>query len=261
MEKFWNWIKNEDSGETELFFEGPISDETWWGDEITPAMFRDELAKVSGNLTVWINSPGGDCISASQIYTMLRNHKSKVTVKIDGIAASAASVVAMAGDETLISPTGYLMIHNPMTLASGNKSDMEKAIALLDEIKEGIINAYVRKTGLSRNKISKLMDDETWLNAEKALQLGFVDGILFDEKKKPVASEENEPNEDESNEKSDENDSDEDEETPDKPQKNTASMLYSPTKTTASLMQKISAMTPRGVPINQLEKRLALLKN
>lgn len=261
MEKFWNWIKNEDSGETELFFEGPISDETWWGDEITPAMFRDELAKVSGNLTVWINSPGGDCISASQIYTMLRNHKSKVTVKIDGIAASAASVVAMAGDETLISPTGYLMVHNPMTLASGNKSDMEKAIALLEEIKEGIINAYVRKTGLSRNKISKLMDDETWLNAEKALQLGFVDGILFDEKKKPFIPEEDEPDEDESEEKSDENDSDEDQETPDKPQKNTTSMLYSPTKTTASLMQKISAMTPRGVPINQLEKRLALLKN
>ncbi len=261
MEKFWNWIKNEDSGETELLFEGPISSETWWGDEITPAMFRDELAKVSGNLTVWINSPGGDCISASQIYTMLRNHKSKVTVKIDGIAASAASVVAMAGDETLISPTGYLMIHNPMTLASGNKSDMEKAIALLEEIKEGIINAYVRKTGLSRNKISKLMDDETWLNAEKALQLGFVDGILFDDKKKTSVPEEDKPDEDESDEESDENDSDEDEENTDKPKKNTASMLYSPTKTTASLMQKISAMTPKGVPINQLEKRLALLKN
>ncbi len=261
MEKFWNWIKNEDSGETELLFEGPISNETWWGDEITPAMFRDELAKVSGNLTVWINSPGGDCISASQIYTMLRNHKGKVTVKIDGIAASAASVVAMAGDETLISPTGYLMIHNPMTLASGNKSDMEKAIALLEEIKEGIINAYVRKTGLSRNKISKLMDDETWLNAEKALQLGFVDGILFDDKKKTSVPEEDKPDEEESDEESDENDSDEDEENTDKPEKNTASMLYSPTKTTASLMQKISAMTPKGVPINQLEKRLALLKN
>lgn len=261
MTKFWNWIKNEDTGETELYFEGPISNETWWGDEITPSMFRDELAKVSGNLTVWINSPGGDCVSASQIYTMLKNHKSKVTVKIDGIAASAASVVAMSGDETLISPTGYLMVHNPMTLASGNKSDMEKAIALLEEIKEGIINAYVRKTGLSRNKISKLMDDETWLNAEKALQLGFVDGILFDEKKKPITPEKDEPEEDESDKESDENDSDEDEENLDKPQKNAASMLYSPTKTTASLMQKISAMTPQGVPINQLEKRLALLKN
>lgn len=151
--------------------------------------------------------------------------------------------VLMSGDETMISPTGYLMIHNPMTLASGNKSDMEKAIALLDEIKEGIINAYVRKTGLSRNKISKLMDDETWLNAEKALQLGFVDGILFDEKE-PQESDENIPDED-----------------ADKPQKNTASMQYSPIQTTASFMQKISALAPvKGVPIDQLEKRLELLK-
>lgn len=172
---------------------------------------------------------------------MLRNHKSKVTVKIDGIAASAASVVAMAGDETLISPTGYLMIHNPMTLASGNKSDMEKAIALLDEIKEGIINAYVRKTGLSRNKISKLMDDETWLNAEKALQLGFVDGILFDDKKKASVPEEDKPDEDE--------------------EKKDFSALYSQTRTATSLMQKLSALAPvKGVPIDQLEKRLNLLK-
>lgn len=241
--KFWNWVKNEDSDETELYFEGPISDSTWFGDEITPAMFRDELAKVSGNLTVWMNSPGGDCVSASQIYTMLRNHNGKVTVKIDGIAASAASVVAMSGDETLISPTGYLMIHNPMTLASGNKSDMEKAIALLDEIKEGIINAYVRKTGLSRNKISKLMDDETWLNAEKALQLGFVDGILFDEKKKPFIPEEDEPDEEESEE-----------------EKKNFSALYSQTRTATSLMQKLSALAPDGTPVDQLEKRLNLLK-
>ena len=172
---------------------------------------------------------------------MLRNHKSKVTVKIDGIAASAASVVAMAGDETLISPTGYLMIHNPMTYASGNKAEMEKAIALLDEIKEGIINAYTRKTRLSRNKISKLIDDETWLNAEKAQQLGFADGILFDDKDRKKSSV---PEKEESN-----------------PDEKQMSMLYSPIQTTASLMQKISAITPKGVPINQLDKRLALLKD
>ena len=182
MDKFWNFIKNEETEETELYFEGPISTGSWLGDEITPALFRDELAKVSGDLTVWINSPGGDCISASQIYTMLKNHKSKVTVKIDGIAASAASVVAMAGDETWISPTGYLMIHNPMTCAAGNKADMEKAIALLDEIKEGIINAYEEKTHLSRSKIAKIMDEETSINPRKAKQLGFVDSILFSEK-------------------------------------------------------------------------------
>ncbi len=205
MKKFWNFIKNEDTSETELIFNGPISDETWWGDEITPVMFRDELAKISGNLTVWLNSPGGDCFSASQIYTMLKNHKGRVTVKIDGIAASAASVVAMAGDETLITPTGMLMIHNPMTFASGNKSDMEQAIKILEEVKESIINAYVLKTGLSRNKISKLMDEETWMNAEKALQLGFVDGILFAANAMPDKLKEPEPDEDDSAE------------TPDKP--------------------------------------------
>ena len=111
MNKFWNWITNENE-ETELIFDGPISDETWFGDEITPTFFRDELAKISGNLTVWLNSPGGDVFAASQIYTMLKNHKGKVTVKIDGIAASAASVVAMAGDETLIAPTAMMMIHD-----------------------------------------------------------------------------------------------------------------------------------------------------
>lgn len=243
MKKSWNFIKNEDTGETELYFEGPISTDTWLGDEITPGLFKDELSKHPGNLTVWLCSPGGDVFAASQIYTMLRNHKGKITVKIDALAASAASVVAMAGDETLISPTGMLMVHDPACLASGNKADMEKAIALLDEIKEGIINAYVRKTGLSRNKISKLMDDETWLNAEKALQLGFVDGILFDEKEQQE-SEENIPDED-----------------ADKPQRNTASMQYSPIQTTASFMQKISALAPaKGVPIDQLEKRLELLK-
>ena len=248
MKKFWNFIKNEDTGETELYFEGPISDRTWYGDEITPAMFRDELAKINGNLTVWLNSCGGDVFAASQIYTMLRNHKGKITVKIDALAASAASVVAMAGDETLISPTGMIMCHDPACMASGNKADMEKAIELLEEVKESIINAYEQKTHLSRAKIAKMMSDETWLNAKKALQLGFVDGILFS-KKEP---ETDEPEKDESDENAEE----------DKPQRNTASMQYSPAATTASLMQKISALSPvKGVPIDQLDKRLALLKN
>ena len=157
MKKFWNFVKNEDTSETELLFNGPISEDTWWGDEVTPAMFRDELSKVSGNLTVWLNSPGGDVFAASQIYSMLKNHKGKVTVKIDGIAASAASVVAMAGDETLIAPTAMMMIHDPSTVATGNKADMEKAITLLEEVKESIINAYETKSHLSRNKIAKMM--------------------------------------------------------------------------------------------------------
>lgn len=263
MKKFWNFVKNEETAETELIFNGPIADETWWGDEITPAMFRDELSKISGNLTVWLNSPGGDCFSASQIYTMLKDHKGKVTVKIDGIAASAASVVAMAGDETLIAPTGMLMIHNPMTMASGNKADMEKAIKLLEEVKESIINAYARKTGLSRNKISKLMDDETWMNAEKALQLGFVDRILFDEKKEknPFIPKEEPDEEEPDKDDPDEDESEEEEPEEDDPKKkNTAeAMMYSVSRSRNSFLQKISAKST-GTPINQLEKRLELLK-
>ena len=177
--RFWNWVRNEETGASEMYLYGAIAESTWFENDITPAMFRSELQKHSGDVTVFINSPGGDVFAASQIYTMLRNHPGKVTVKIDGIAASAASVVAMAGEETLISPTGMLMCHNPMTCAMGNKADMEKAIALLDEVKESIINAYAEKSHLSRNKIARLMDEETWMNAEKALQLGFVDGILF----------------------------------------------------------------------------------
>ena len=265
MNKFWNWVRNEDTGAAELIFNGPISEDTWFGDEITPAMFRNELSKVSGDLTVWLNSPGGDVFAASQIYTMLRNHKGKVTVKIDGIAASAASVVAMAGDETLIAPTGMLMIHNPSTVAFGNKGAMQKAIELLDEVKESIINAYEEKSGLSRSKIARMMDEETWLNAKKAQPLELVDGILF-----AGSAPQPKPDEDE---KPDENTPDEDE-----PKEDTlTAMSYSRAATMQSLMQKVSAGCQRkcslhaspedakwaehkGTPVDQLMSRLNLLK-
>ena len=262
--KFWNFVKNEDTEETELLFNGPISEDTWFGDEITPAMFRNELSKVNGNLTVWLNSPGGDVFAASQIYTMLRNHKGKVTVKINALAASAASVVAMAGDETLIAPTAMLMIHDPACFVAGNKADMEKAIELLEEVKESIINAYEEKCHLSRAKIAKMMSEETWLNAKKALQLGFVDGILFAKEKQPAEEPEQEDTPEEESEE-DDTDSDEDEASEDdensdkKPQRDTTSMMYTPSRTAASFMQKISACD-KSVPIAQLDKRLALLK-
>lgn len=248
MKKFWNFMKNEDTSETELLFNGPISEDTWWGDEITPALFRDELSKVSGNLTVWLNSPGGDVFAASQIYSMLKNHKGKVTVKIDGIAASAASVVAMAGDETLIAPTAMMMIHDPSTCAMGNKADMEKAITLLEEVKESIINAYETKSHLSRNKIAKMMSDETWLNAKKAHEMGFVDGILFADKKYPFISE-----------KEEEEEPDEDEE---KEEDSLTAMTYSKSKNMTAFLSKVSATAEsvKGTPIDQLDKRLALLK-
>ena len=178
MKKFWNFIRN-DAGERILRLEGPIDEDSFWGDEVTPRAFREDLEAEEGDVTVWINSPGGNVFAAAEIYTMLCDHKGRITVKIDAIAASAASVIAMAGDRVLMSPVAMLMIHDPMTIAMGNAKDMEKAISTLNEVKASIINAYQKKTGLSRNKISQLMENETWMNAKKAVELGFADEILF----------------------------------------------------------------------------------
>ena len=179
MNKFWNWIRD-DTGTRVLRLEGPIDSESFWGDEITPAMFRQELEAEEGDLTVWINSPGGNVFAAAEIYTMLQEYKGAVTVKIASIAASAASVVAMAGSRVLMSPTALLMIHDPSTIAMGNAKDMEKAIETLNEVKESIINAYAAKSGLRRGKIAELMSNETWMNAKKAVELGFADEVLFE---------------------------------------------------------------------------------
>ena len=183
--KFWNWVRNEGEKRT-LLLDGEISDETWWGDEVTPQMFRSELNAAEGDIDLWINSPGGDCYAAAQIYNMLMEYKGNVNVKIDGIAASAASVVAMAGSTVEISPLGMLMIHNPMTVSIGDTYEMERTITFLAEIKESIINAYELKTGLSRAKISRLMDAETWMNAKKAVELGFADSVLYADAQRPV---------------------------------------------------------------------------
>ena len=177
--KFWNWVRNEGERRT-LLLDGEISDETWFGDEVTPAIFREELHAAEGDVVLWINSPGGDCFAAAQIYNMLMDYPGSVTVKIDSLAASAASVIAMAGSTVEISPVGMMMIHNPMTISIGDVQEMERAIALLAEIKESIINAYEIKTGMSRAKISRLMDAETWMNAKKAVELGFADSVLYE---------------------------------------------------------------------------------
>ena len=181
MKKFWNWIRDQDTGERTLRLSGPIAEESWWGDEVTPADFRAELNDGTGPISVWINSPGGDVFAAAQIYNMLMDYPFDVTVKIDGIAASAASVIAMAGTEVHMSPVSMLMIHNPSTAVWGDSEEMKKAIKTLDEVKESIINAYEIKTGLSRDKISHMMDAETWMNANKAVELGFADKILFEQ--------------------------------------------------------------------------------
>lgn len=226
--KFWNWVRN-DAGRT-LFLNGEISDETWFGDEVTPQLFRDDLESCQGDITVWINSPGGDVFAAAQIYNMLMDYQGNVKVKIDGLAASAASVIAMAGTEVLMSPVAMMMIHNPMTVAIGDSSEMQKASEMLAEVKESIMNAYEIKTGLSRSKISHLMDAESWFNAKKAVELGFADKILFDSDEE---DEQNEPLE---------------------------AMIFSRTAVTNSLLSKLIPPKPENkTPIEQLEKRLSLL--
>ncbi len=192
MKKFWNWVRDDGGGRV-LRLEGPIDNENFWGDEITPAMFREDLEAEEGDLTVWINSPGGNVFAAAEIYTMLKEYKGAVTVRIASIAASAASVIAMAGRKVQMSPTALLMIHDPSTIAMGNAKDMEKAIETLGEVKEAIINAYSAKTGLRHNKIAELMSNETWMNAKKAVELGFADEVLYEAKEEEPETENAEP--------------------------------------------------------------------
>lgn len=232
--KFWNWIRNEGEPAV-LVLNGEISDETWYGDEVTPQLFRDDLSKCKGDIAVWINSPGGDVFAAAQIYDMLMDYPHNVTVKIDGLAASAASVIAMAGTEVQMSPVGMMMIHNPSTIAWGDSAELKKAISMLDEVKESIINAYEIKTGLPRDKISRLMDNESWFNATKAKELGFIDKIMFS---------------------SDEGENDDEPDNSIVPQ----AMMFSRMAVQNSLMSKlIQKKEPVAVPVNQLRKRLNLL--
>lgn len=263
--KFWNWIKNEDESvpdmERTLFLNGMISDETWYGDEVTPQLFKDELNAGSGNITVWINSPGGDVFAAAQIYNMLRDYKGSVTVKIDGIAASAASVIAMAGNTVCVSPVAMMMIHNPATMAMGEAKDMQKAIVMLNEVKESILNAYESQTGLTRARLSHMMDDETWFNAKKAVELGFADKILFDsdedEKKKEPEEPEKKPDEGSEGEEEEKKDDGEKEKKKKLPFQQD-SMMFSTKAMNESFLSKVSH-TDAMIPVNQLEKRLSLL--
>ena len=245
MKKFWNWktrtVTNQETQEQvqerTLFLNGTIAEESWFDDDVTPQLFKDELMAGSGDITVWINSPGGDCVAAAQIYNMLMDYKGNVTVKIDGIAASAASVIAMAGTKVLVSPVSMLMIHNPMTAAFGNSDEMQRAIEMLSSVKDSIINAYEIKTGLSRAKLSHLMDAETWMDANKAVELGFADEIMqrSTETENTAAP--------------------------------TVSMLYSKANVVNSLMEKIAAkcaIQPKAETkhrADDLMERLNLIKN
>lgn len=230
MKKFWNWVQNKE-GERTLYLDGVIAEESWFDDEITPAAFKGELLSAEGNITIWLNSPGGDCVAASQIYSMLMDYKGNVTIKIDGMAASAASVIAMAGTEVLMAPTAIMMVHNPLTVAIGDSEEMKKAIAMLDEVKESIINAYEIRTGMSRTKLAHLMDAETWMSANKAIELGFVDGVLEDEKRQGGEN---------------------------------VTYAFSRKAVTNSLLDKVRPQKNQpktGTPIETLEKRLSLISH
>lgn len=229
--KFWNWIRDENEDIRTLYLNGEISDETWYGDEVTPELFRSELQAGSGDITVWINSPGGDVFAAAQIYNMLMDYKGSVTVKVDALAASAASVIAMAGTTVQMSPVAMMMIHNPMTIAIGDSEEMKKAGMMLDEVKESIMNAYEIKTGLNRSELSNLMNSESWFNARKAVELGFADEILTDTDT-------------------------------DRKDKNGVApgMMFSRAAVTNSLLNKLVPKSDeKKTPVEQLEKRLQLI--
>lgn len=176
MKRFWN--SSGPSDQRILTINGTIAEESWVDDEITPQVFQDELSQGNGPVDLWLNSPGGDCVAASRIYMI----PDDVNVKIDGIAASAASVIAMAGTKVSMAPTAMIMIHNPLTIVGGQKEDLDQAAQMLAETKESIINAYELKTNLPREKISSMMDDETWMNVNKAIELGFADNMLGQDK-------------------------------------------------------------------------------
>ena len=180
MKRFWNWSGPQN--QRVLTINGTIAEDSWVDDEVTPQVFQDELSQGKGPIDLWLNSPGGDCVAASRIYTMLMNYPDDVNVKIDGIAASAASVIAMAGTKVSMAPTAMIMIHNPLTIVGGQKEDLDQAAQMLAETKESIINAYELKTNLPREKISAMMDDETWMNVNKAIELGFADNMLGQDK-------------------------------------------------------------------------------
>ena len=148
--------------------------EDWYGYGVSAKSVQDQLADMSGDLTVRINSYGGDVFQGHAIYNLIKNYEGKTTVVIDGIAASAASVIAMAGDEVLIPINGMLMIHDPWTFAIGNSEDMLKTAETLDSIKQTIVNVYKEKTGMDDAELSSMMSDETWLDADQAEQFGFA---------------------------------------------------------------------------------------
>lgn len=190
-EAFWKWrnaIENgrpegEDEPEPEMELYGYISEYSWWEDDVTPKKFKDDLYHYGnrGPITIRMNSGGGDVIAASVMKSILIDYPGKVTVKIDGLAASAATIVAIAGDVVKMQESAYFMIHDPMVslfFAVLNVEELASLLANLKTAKHGIIDAYTTRTGMSRERLSDLMTRETWMTANEAVAMGFADEVI-----------------------------------------------------------------------------------
>ena len=185
MRKFWNLVEDTDApGDGVLDIDGEIVAEKGWFTSDGAVVAKDFRAALKGvgNVTVHINSPGGDVMAGAEIYSALREHSlsgaGKVTVIVTALAASAASIVAMAGDEILMHPVAYMMIHNPWTMAVGDAKELRRAAKVLDVIGEGLISAYQTRTGKSRDELKKMLENETWMSAATCVAEGFADGIF-----------------------------------------------------------------------------------
>jgi ATP-dependent Clp protease, proteolytic subunit ClpP len=173
----WNIVKNDDKN-AELMLYGDIA-ESFWGDTISAKEVTEYLADLDvENINVYINSNGGVVDTAIAINNALRRHKAKVTVNIDGIAASAATLITCAGDTVRMPKNALFMIHNPSTIAMGDSEEMRKQADVLEKYKNSITETYLQKVNINKEKLSELMDNESWLSAEEALKYGFIDEII-----------------------------------------------------------------------------------
>lgn len=160
---------------------------SWFGmQSASPTMVSDILNDADDDVEVDINSNGGDVFAASEIYTLLRAYSGKVTINITGMAASAASVIAMAGDEVVMSPTAQMMIHNVWTNISGNANDLRAESVNLDKADQSILNAYEAKTGMKRDELYQLLNATTFMDAKEAVDKGFADRIMFADESVPA---------------------------------------------------------------------------
>ena len=182
---FWNLRKDADNPEDGVLdIDGEIVAEDGWFMPDGVCVAKDFRKALDGmrNVTVHINSPGGDVMAGAEIYSALREHslngEGRITVIVTALAASAASIIAMAGDEILMHPVAYMMIHNPWTIAMGDAKKLRKTAKTLDEISEGLIAAYQQRTGKDRDELKKLLDAETWMSAATCVDEGFADAML-----------------------------------------------------------------------------------